>query len=110
MREPSELETAASFQIRALALPEPVREYRFMPPRMWRFDFAWPAAMVALEVEGGIYSGGRHTTGPGFTKDCEKYTEAALRGWTVIRVTKRHIDDGTMTAWLARALEEAPAP
>ncbi len=106
MKEPSALETAAAFQIRALALPEPEREYRFMPPRMFRFDFAWPAAMVALEVEGGIYSGGRHTTGPGFTKDCEKYSEAALRGWKVIRVTSEHIERGRMAEWLCRALEE----
>ena len=106
----SALESAAALQIRALALPEPEREYRFLPPRRWRFDFAWPALMVALEVEGGVHSGGRHTTGPGFTRDCEKYNEAALRGWTVIRVTGHHIDSGDMAAWLERALQEAPAP
>ena len=100
----SQLEEAAALTIRALALPEPEREYRFAPPRMWRFDFAWPAAMVALEVEGGIYNGGRHTTGPGFTKDCEKYSEAALRGWKVIRVTSEHIERGDMAKWLCRAL------
>ena len=106
----SQLEEAAALTIRALALPEPEREYRFMPPRRYRFDFAWPDALVALEVEGGIYNGGRHTTAAGFTGDCEKYTEAALRGWRVIRVVKRHINDGTMAAWLERALQEAPAP
>lgn len=101
----SELEETAARQIRALSLPEPEREYRFMPPRRFKFDFAWPAVMVALEVEGGVYSGGRHTTGSGFTQDCEKYTEAALRGWKVIRVTSHHINNGRMAGWLERALQ-----
>jgi hypothetical protein len=39
--------------LRAAGLPEPIREYRFAPSRRWRFDFAWPAAMLAVEVEGG---------------------------------------------------------
>lgn len=106
MKEPSALEESAALHIRALALPEPQREYRFAAPRRWKFDFAWPERFVALEVEGGVYSGGRHTTGSGFTGDCEKYTEAALRGWRVIRVTDLHIGNGMLDDWLCRALEE----
>lgn len=67
-------------------------EHRFAPPRRWRFDFADLIAMVAVEVDGGAYSGGRHTRGAGFEADCEKLNTAALLGWTVFRVTPGMID------------------
>ena len=31
----------------------PEREYKFYEGRKWRFDFAFPSAMVAIEIEGG---------------------------------------------------------
>lgn len=74
-------------QIREHAFKEPEREYRFHRDRKWRFDFAYPAIRLAIEVEGGIWSGGRHTRGSGFEADCEKYNEAAAAGWRVIRFT-----------------------
>lgn len=68
-------------------LPEPTPEHRFDTARKWRFDFAFIAHKVALEVEGGIFTGGRHTRGKGFLNDMEKYNAAALQGWRVLRVT-----------------------
>lgn len=64
---------------------EVVPEYRFDPKRKWRFDFAFPFEKVALEVEGGVWTGGRHTRGSGFVKDMEKYNRAAVLGWRVLR-------------------------
>ena len=65
--------------IRVNNLPEPEREYRFHPKRRWQFDFAWPGVMLALEVEGGVHMRrARHTSGVGFTGDCEKYNEALI--------------------------------
>jgi very-short-patch-repair endonuclease len=66
-------------------LPEPTTEYKFHSERKWRFDFAWPEFRVALEVEGGIWIGGRHNRGRGFKKDMEKYNSAARLGWRVLR-------------------------
>ena len=66
---------------------EVVREYRFHTTRTWRFDYAVPASRVALEVEGGVWTGGRHTSPQGFLADIEKYNAAALLGWTVVRTT-----------------------
>ncbi len=62
-----------------------VPEYKFHPARKWRFDYAFPDILVALEVEGGVWTGGRHTRGKGFMGDIEKYNEAALLGWKVLR-------------------------
>ena len=100
----SDLETTMALHIRANELPEPEREYRFAPPRRWRFDFAWPAAMLALEVEGGVWSTGGHTSGKGFTDDCEKMNEALIRGWRVLRVTGQQVKSGAAVDWLRRAL------
>jgi hypothetical protein len=72
-------------------LPSPVIEYRFDPDRRWRFDYAWLAEMVALEVEGGIWTGGRHTRGAGFLRDMEKYNRAVCLGWRVLRTTPRDL-------------------
>ena len=82
------------------------REYRFAPPRRWRFDFAAieMGRNLAVEVEGGSFVAGRHSRGAGFEKDAEKYNEAALLGWTVLRVTPKMVDDGRAIALIKRAL------
>jgi very-short-patch-repair endonuclease len=94
-RSETTLERAFAFYWRALAdgLPEPEREYRFASPRRWRFDFAWPAQRVAVECDGGTYSGGRHTRGDGYRRDAEKLNAAAALGWRVFRVTADMLRD-----------------
>ena len=74
-----------------MGLPIPQPEYRFHPVRRWRFDFAFPEHKIALEVEGGIWGGGRHITPDGFYKDMEKYNTAACMGWRVLRVTPQGV-------------------
>ena len=69
----------------------PLTEHRFHPIRKWRFDYAWPEHRIALEVEGGVWVGGRHTSGAGFVKDMEKYNEAACVGWRIIRCQPREL-------------------
>jgi hypothetical protein len=44
---------------------------------------------VALEVEGGVFSRGRHVRPAGFIADCEKYNAAAIAGWRVVRCVPR---------------------
>mgnify|MGYP003628050189 FL=1 len=72
-------------------LPEPVAEHRFAAPRRWRFDWAWPEDMLALEVDGGVWTRGRHTRGAGFLRDIEKLNAAAIAGWSVLRTTPDHV-------------------
>ena len=68
-------------------MPDPVEEYYFHPKRKWRFDRAWPQYLVAVELEGGVWSEGRHVRPQGFEGDCEKYNTAATFGWRVLRFT-----------------------
>ena len=74
-------------------VPTYQREHRFHPTRRWRFDFAWPDYKLAVEVEGGAWTGGRHTRGSGFVADCDKYNAATVLGWRVLRYTTSHLRD-----------------
>lgn len=100
----SDPEEALATQLDWAGLPKPVREYVFAPPRRWRFDFAWPDRRVAVEVEGGSYVGGRHTTPAGYEKDAEKYNAAALAGWLVLRVVPHMVRDGRAIAYVEQAM------
>jgi very-short-patch-repair endonuclease len=84
----------------ALGLPDPVREYRFHPPRRWRFDYCWPPAKIAVEIDGGTWVAGRHTSGAGYEKDAEKFNQAALDGWRVFHFTTKMVTDGRASGTL----------
>jgi hypothetical protein len=68
-----------------LGMDPPIAEYRFCPPRRFRIDFAWPDIKLAVEIEGGLYIGGRHTSVTGFKKDLEKYNLLTDHGWVLLR-------------------------
>jgi hypothetical protein len=68
-------------------------EYKFHIIRKWRFDLALPKYKVAIEYEGIMSKKSRHTTIKGFTTDCEKYNEAAIWGWKVLRYTTLNYKD-----------------
>ena len=91
-----------------VGLPDPTTELLFHPKRKWRFDYAWEEQKLALEVHGGIHSGGRHTRGKGFVEDRAKMNEASLLGWTVIEATQEHIKSGQLRAWLLSAFNQDP--
>jgi hypothetical protein len=73
----SNLENALIYQMQFMKLAAPETEYRFALEHIgpgkdirhrlklaglkdWRFDFAWPDQMFAVEVEGITPAGGRH--------------------------------------------------
>lgn len=78
--------------------------HKYSHERDWRFDFAWPAQRIAVEVEGGTWQGGRHTRGRGYEDDCEKYNRAAELGWRVFRFTEGMLLDGRARETLERVL------
>jgi len=81
------------------------REFQFDISRKWRFDYCWVESRVALEVEGGAWTGGRHTRGSGFIKDIEKYNTATLAGWQVYRCTPQQVKSGEAFDLITKALE-----
>lgn len=100
---PSDLEASFASQAEAQGI-QMESEYRFHPTRRWRFDFAIPDVLLGIEIEGGTWVSGRHSRGPGFEKDCEKYSEAAILGWRVLRFNNHMVNDGRAVEYLMRAL------
>lgn len=100
----SKAEEALVVQLRALRIGGYAREYRFDSERKWRFDFAWPAELLAVEIEGGLWVNGRHTRPVGFENDCEKYNAAQLAGWTVLRYTPGQVRSGVASKQIGEFL------
>lgn len=71
--------------------PVPERQYTAIPNRRYKIDFCWPEYQLCLEVEGGVWTQGRHIQPGGFIKDMEKYNLLSYYGWTLFRVTPSHI-------------------
>ncbi len=86
-----------------LAIPVP--EFRFAPPRKFRFDYAWPEAKLALEVDGGVFINGRHTRGAGWLKDTEKLNLAATLGWRMLRCTPTQLASPELISVIREALK-----
>jgi len=88
------IEEQLLFQMKAVLKSVPERELRFHPVRRWRFDFAFPHLMLAIEVEGGSWVNGRHSRGKGMSDDAVKYNAAVILGWRVLRFTTDLIKSG----------------
>lgn len=117
----SKLEELLALHLRAAKL-DPVREYRVgamatggtgagLRKRLtdaglkdWRIDFAFVAEKLAVEVEGGTWTGGRHVTGSGFEADADKYNKLTLMGWRVLRFTSTAIKSGVALQCIEAAL------
>ncbi len=88
---PSRQERSFLLYWQSLGGPALDREFRFHAERKWRADFAHVESRTLIEVESGIYIQGRHNRPQGFAADAEKYLEAALDGWRVLRLTELQI-------------------
>lgn len=87
-----------------------VKEHKFHPTRRWRFDYAIPEHKIALEVEGGVWTQGRHTRPQGFLGDIEKYNTATLMGWRVFRTTPDDLYTGATLKMLKQAISGQFSP
>lgn len=79
------------------------REFRFCSTRKWRADFHLIGKMILIEVEGGVWSNGRHTRGKGYIADMEKYNTAQNLGYKVLRFETAQVKSGMAI----KAIEEA---
>lgn len=91
-------------QCQLAGLPMPSAEHRFHPVRRWRFDWAFRAQRLAVEVQGAVFTQGRHTRGAALEKEHEKLNAAASAGWRVCFVTPRQINNGAALSVVEAAL------
>lgn len=76
-------------------------EYRFHTDRKWRFDYAWPAAKIAIEIDGGQWQ----VTGRDISREAERNNEAQIAGWCVLHMTSEQIDKRVL--WCAEQVRRA---
>ena len=99
-------EDTLAFQLKAVGIPHS-REYRFDPTRRWRADFLIASNMtlpLLIEVDGGSWVAGRHTTGAGFERDCEKLNAATMAGYRILRFTPAMVESGVALQTIEKAL------
>lgn len=82
-----------------------IPEFRFHIDRKWRFDYLLPDSNVAIEVEGSVWTQGRHTRGKGFLADMLKYRTAAMMGYRVCRFSTQEVLNGEAKKFLQEWLE-----
>ena len=112
----SEAEEELHWQLIALKIPHE-REVLFAPPRKWRADFVitkplsesfhdrFVEAPLLIEVDGGAFSGGRHTSGAGYRADLEKLNKATELGYRVLRYLPEQVESGEALAQIEKLLE-----
>jgi hypothetical protein len=75
-------------------LSKPTLKYVFDPDHQWCFDYAWPEAKLALDVE--LWASGQ--------ADTDKHNAACLAGWRLLRVTGKMLRDGRALLMLKQAM------
>jgi hypothetical protein len=100
----SQLELLLLNRLERAGLPLGVTQVYGVPGRLFKFDRAWKEQRVAVDVNGGTFVKGAHSTGVGIERDCEKACLAALAGWRYLPVTRKQIESGKAIEWIARAL------
>ena len=102
--------------LKLVGLPVPVREYVFAlddqgdPVRRWRFDLAYVDLKIAIEVDGGLLTGGRHGGQPSAVRDIEKRLAAAVLGWRVLHFRPAQVTSGEALVWIEAALGRRKPP
>ena len=102
--EASQLERAILTQIKQYGLPEPETQAMLIPGRKWRWDFAWPSKRLAVEIQGGIWTRGKHGRGSGIVNDMDKLNAATLAGWRVLQFANTHVRSGEAVALIEKAI------
>ena len=91
-------------------IPSPVQELRFDEARKWRFDYAWAGCRIALEVEGGVWTKGRHVYPTGFLRDMEKYNAASAAGWRILRCQPKDLRTAATVELIRKAIRQGDYP
>ena len=83
-------------------------EYRFAFPRRFRFDFAHLPSMIAIELQGGIFTDNtRHINGAALVKEHEKLNLAAQLGWRIFYVSTKTVREETIYQHIAKAIQQS---
>ncbi len=112
----SHLEDALLLQMKAIGL-QPEQQYRPWQERRFKYDFAFPALRLLIDVQGGTWIKKKtgHSSGSGMRDDAIKHGLAALSGYRVLLFTSDMISNGVALDFIevatgAGTLDKAAAP
>lgn len=89
-------------------LPKPEWEFRFHPERKWRFDLCFVEHKLAIEIQGGLWTRGRHTRGAALLKEYEKLNAAAALSWRILFVTPDQLCTQSTVSLIKQCLGLSP--
>jgi hypothetical protein len=78
--------------------------------KRYRLDFAHPLSRTGIEIQGAVYSRGRHVTGSGYERDCRKYNLAYTSSWTIFLLSASMAKDPFWHRLIAAHIAGATAP
>ena len=70
-----------------------LRDYKLLEHRRFKADFVHLQSKTAIEIQGGVWVGGRHNRGLGYINDCKRMLELISNGWTVIYLVKEMFNE-----------------
>ena len=112
-KPPSDLEQKFHQQVMLAGLDDGMEtEYRAIPGRQFRWDAAWPAQRLLVELNGGVWGTSKsnktgHNSGVALNRDAEKANLAVLAGWRTLAFTINHVRSGQALLWLREALGDS---
>jgi hypothetical protein len=101
----SEAEDLLAIHLKELGI-EFTKEFRFYQERRWRIDYFLPSDSIGIEIEGAIWSHGRHSRGSGFQSDMEKYNTATMLGIRLLRFSTADVLTGKAKGFLKTWLKK----
>ena len=60
----------------------------------YRLDFAWLDWKLCVEVQGGVWIGGGHTTPQGYIRDRQRMNRLVIGGWHILEYTPEMVKSG----------------
>ena len=104
----SELEETLALQLVQLDAPPFMRQYpvKFSGMRNpYRLDFAWPELSACVEVQGGVWIGGGHTSPRGYIRDRQRMNRLVIGGGRVLEYTAEMVKSGEAALEIVKWLE-----
>jgi very-short-patch-repair endonuclease len=77
------------------------KEFKFCEVRDWRNDYLHEPTRIIIELDGGVFNGGRHVRPQGFIEDCVKLNMATMHGYGVIRIPTGFATDNYLSQIIA---------
>ena len=87
-------------------IPLPVQQLRFAAGRDYRADFAWPDHRLLVEVDGGLWIGGKHAIALHETRRQRRRIYAQALGWSIVEVGPPDVRSGAACDLIERWLTD----